>query len=262
MKPAHHVIGLVLVTSAAMLGHAHAQQDQPEPDRAMLQHRLEQQLKTLDERRAMIQGRLEALRQGKPVEPLPPMDRLDKPPQSLTAEQKHRLLSVLGEVDLGDSEFDLRAFLSRDTPESARMMRRLAPRLRKLTGLRERDPELFELQRQELLSGIGIAHAMRHLVQLRHHGEASEAELQDARQGLKDAIARGFEVKAKLARLELKRAHDRYTAISEELEHAEANREQRINERFDEMMQHLGQVRDGPPHRDGPPRDRRRSRDD
>ena len=260
MKSALRTIGFALFASVVMVGSARSQQDKPPQDGTILRHRLETQLKMLEERRAMVVDRLDALDRGEPVEPLPKFDRANWHPQTVSAEEKQRLLAVLGTVDADDSGFDLRQFLSRDTDDSARMMRRIAPRLRKLAKLKDHDPELFHLQREELLAGIGIARAMRHLARLKRDGPANEYELEEASDQLKQAIGRGFEAKANLARLELKRAHDRYAALSDELEQAESHREQRINERFAEMLRHIDQAKNGPPHRDRPAP--RRSGDD
>lgn len=128
------------------------------------------------------------------------------------------------------------------------MLRRRMPMLHRLAELRKRDRQMYELRIEDLQL------ARRALILVMHH-KASEpgreqrwpdmirekhTRLPETREeteaALRDTLAKRFEVRARIRRLELARLEDRLRRLEAELEDRTINRDELIDERMQTLL--------------------------
>lgn len=258
------IMSLVLATPLLLSPTAIAQpgEDGP-PDREHLRERLSAELERLRDRERWLLARLEdvddetveideQLRDrdqrgpgGRPPE--------DQPTESVIDTDK--LISLLRDIHANDPKLEgdspFRRILDRDTEERRRLLRHMAPKLRELAQLRESDPVKYEIRRDEMIAGMGIARAARRLGELMHDENADESSIEEARQSLRAAISRGFDAKASVARHELGEVREKLNSLSEEIESAESERSERIDRQYTAMLK---RIEEHAPPSEGEPR--------
>jgi DNA repair exonuclease SbcCD ATPase subunit len=107
------------------------------------------------------------------------------------------------------------------------------PRYRELMELREENPELYELRREDLLLARESRELVRELQQVRRAD--GEAEAERIRERLRDVVTRHFEVRQALRERELEQLERRLEALRDELEQRREERDELIEQRLEEL---------------------------
>ena len=241
------LIGMFAAALFAGPAMAQGERQRPRPTREELREDLKHQLERLQMRERWLKRQIEAIDRGETPEP--PMQRGPHEPDRHQTEPRienddEAYLAVLRDLQ-EDSEFNggkdspFQRVLETDGPERERLIRRLAPRLQRLVDLKDRDPERYDATKQEMLAGLKIAKAARALSIAMQDSESTEEELAFARDDLRNAIALGFDARAAMTRYELRDAEQRLNELSAEVSKAESEREQRINEQYEHMLERI-----------------------
>jgi len=270
---------MCIVVGSALATTASGQEERPhrQPSREELRQDMQQQLERLQMRERWLQRQIESIDRGdmperpQPGEGEPPHER-DRG-RELTAEDQAKFIAVLRDIqsDRGNSGEDspFARILEKEGPERDRILRKLAPRLQRLVDLKDTDPERYEATKDEMIAGLDIAHAARKLSLELRNPEASEASTLEASNALREAIAKGFDARAAMTRYELQDVEQRLEVLTAEVSQAEAQRDERIEEQFQNMLRRIESGNDAAldspdgPSRRGPQRGQKpSSRDD
>jgi len=251
------------VFASVLAGGVHAQGERPrrQESRENLRQDMQNQLERLRMRERWLTRQLEAMDRGESPEAEGNWREPDRGGGVIQPEERDRLLAVVRDLqadpELAGEPSPFAEALAKEGPERDRVLARIAPRLRTLVELRDSDPERYAATRTETIAGMRIFRAARLLgLAIRDEG-STDVQIEEARQGLRSAIAAGFDARAELMRYELRDAEERLAELRREIAEAESQRDQRIGEQFDRMLRRV-EAADGPAPGEG----RRPSRDE
>lgn len=120
--------------------------------------------------------------------------------------------------------------ITQSPDSSERFFNRVAPRLRELMFLEERDPGLFMLRLEDLRSDWGVGDAARALRRAMAAHPAGDPAIASADAKLREAVARHMDAQAKLRAHEIEMLSKRLETLRSELNDQSARREQRLDE--------------------------------
>ncbi|RNC81562.1 MAG: hypothetical protein ED559_07165 [Phycisphaera sp.] len=245
------------------------------PDRERLRERLTEELERTREKERWLLAKLDSVDddtghvesllgrdwgepRGRPGADLQPMGEADT----------KRMVSLLRDIHANYPDLEanspFRRVLDKDTEDRRRLLQRMAPKLRELLKLRDTNTEKYELRRDEMIAGFAIAKAARRLGVVMHQEEPDQSDIDYAKQALRDSISLGFDAKAAVARYELGEVQAKLEKLSTEIETAESERTERIEDYYEAMLRKIEDhsprdIKDG----EGEQRERRKpSRDD
>lgn len=133
----------------------------------------------------------------------------------------------------------VREQMTEDPALGRRVVGWVAPRLRELIG--ERDEELRGLRGAELHEGPAIVEAMRAVVQAASRGEEGESDLSEAKQRLREALGRHYDLRVRIQQREVELLAERLEELRAELAATESRREAALDEQIEAL---LSQVRE------------------
>ena len=237
-------IALALIAVPTLNAAAQGERPRPRPVREELRQDLEQQLQRLRMRERWLERQLDAIDRGEAPEP--PEQGENRGPDRQwepSAEDNEKYLAVLRDLQqdekLAGEASPFAKVLETEGPERDRLLRRLAPRLQRLVDLKDTDPERYEATKREMIAGLQIARAARELSIAVRDADATDEKIAQAQNALRDAIANGFDARAEMTRYEIRDAEERLEQLNGEVSRAEAEREQRITEQLDRMVERI-----------------------
>ena len=220
------------------------------PERERLRERLTQELERTREKERWLIAKLDGFDddtvnidsmpgrdrgepRGRPRAELQPMGEADT----------KRMISLLRDIHANDPDLEadspFRRVLDNDTEDRRRLLQRMSPKLRELLKLRDTNSEKYELRRDEMIAGFAVARAARRLGVAMHQEEPDQSDIDAAKQSLLDAISMGFDAKAAVARHELGEVQIKLEKISTEIETAENERSERIQDYYEAMLRKI-----------------------
>lgn len=222
-----------------------------EPDREKLRERLTAELERTRERERWLVAKLDSVDDDSvEIDPQFDRDRRGDPrgrpggdPQPISETDTKRMISLLRDIHANDPNLDsdspFRRVLDNDTEDRRRLLQRMAPKLRELLKLRDSNTEKYELRRDEMIAGFAIARAARLLGVAMRQEDPAQADIDEAKQNLRDAISRGFDAKAAVTKFELGEVEAKLEKLSTEIESAESERSERIEGHYQAMLRKI-----------------------
>lgn len=249
---------------------AETAQKRPALTRAQLQRQREetqQRIELLQQRLQRIDGAIERLGEADDARTVQ-----EDEPQAVRAEARElrgdRMRRLqdrrveAAETQQGDPRADLLDAIAEESPELASRLRRLrsddpdefgmllrrvGPRFRELSELREEDPQLAAFRAREMAAGLAMATSTRQLATAVRSGDERAAA--EARVAVMRALERSFDAREASARLEMSRLRERLTAMESEVQDRRDRRDTIIAEQMRRIEQGLDRLVEREPER-------------
>ncbi|MCC5787252.1 MAG: hypothetical protein JJU33_11195 [Phycisphaerales bacterium] len=271
-------LALAQPEGAASERSAESAQQRPELTRTQLQRQREetqQRIEMLQQRLSRIDGALERLGDDDAREAAGkdqpqtvqsearelPRDRLRRLEQRRTESAENLQTDLRAELldtiaaESPELASRLRRLRAEDPDEFGMLLRRIGPRYRELSELREQDPQLAALRARELAAGLTMASSTRQLAAAVRAGDESAAE--EARVAVMRSLERSFDAREASARLEMSRLRERLGTMESEVQDRRNRRDAIIAEQMRRIEQSLDRlVEREQPKRDGGRRSR------
>lgn len=249
-------------------------------DPARLTRRLEEFAKRLDNEREMVGKVLAGLKEGKTVAELEPQVREalmlangrpgpqeggdhggPRPPQ----EDRAEFAKVIREADpaLADR---MEEFQKKRPMLGGRILQNVAPRPGEVLRAKAENPELFEIYKTQIATGLDVAERAFELGDLLRSGAPESVRAKRAE--LREAVGRSIDIRTKIQEHDLAALVHRVEDLRGRVEAAAADREKNIdafvnmiNRVLDELKRRGGKPGDNPPGDNPPPPEGRRPKD-
>lgn len=172
------------------------------------------------------------------------------PPRPLSPDERAAVRSALADL-VPDVARQLEEFAKREPRGAERLLNSLAGRLRGAGELRERDPELFELHREEIRNFFDVVRLTREVIDARREGEQGAERLASLREQVGQVVARQFDARLKMQARQVDDLHRRAEGLRKEIDKLRERRDQVIAERTDAIFRDAERGARGPEGRPG-----------
>ncbi|MBX3363959.1 MAG: hypothetical protein KF866_04270 [Phycisphaeraceae bacterium] len=172
-------------------------------------------------------------------------------PAALTPEERRQVLGMIAR-DFPELYQRLQAAETASPNEMDRLVMRVAPRVRELQELRERDPAMARIRLSEFRASLDFVFLSRDWREAFEQGDVGrQAEL---RRRVRANLAEMFDARSRAQQLELDRLKERMAQLERELEERRVNRDRLLDEQLERMEPNppaRGRGQDRPPPRGG-----------
>lgn len=163
--------------------------------------------------------------------------------QSISVEQLDQAIATLREMHPGTEIHWLERVeaMAEENPEEAARRLSRYPRLRDLMAMREHKPDEFELHAKQsrLMRGVfPLAQSLR-----KAQAEGDEDQVAELKGQLRGQIEQLFEVRLKLKEIEITRIRNQLEQAEKELAAIEADADELIDQKLNELMQRVDKPR-------------------
>ncbi len=150
----------------------------------------------------------------------------------LTEEEVEQVLAILQELhpEMAERLTEARKY----SPERVqRLLKMMGPRINELRRLKEHDPEMFELKKQDIVLGRETRELAAELREARQRGDEKAVQQSTAR--MRELVRKHFDVRQQMKVHELEAIERRLEMLREQLKERAAQREQVIESRVEEL---------------------------